>query len=60
MNNTGKNLAIWVAIALVLVVVFNIFESDNRNKKVADIPYSEFFKGRSARTDGQAWDGAPI
>ncbi len=44
MNNTGKNLAIWVAIALVLVIVFNIFESDNRNKKVADIPYSEFLK----------------
>ena len=44
MNNTGKNLAIWIVIALVLVVIFNMFDGGSRTAKTTEIPYSEFLK----------------
>ena len=44
MNNSGKNVFIWVIIALVLVLVFNLFNPENRQARVAKVPYSEFLK----------------
>ena len=44
MNNSGKNFAIWVVVALVLVLLFNMFEGGKRDNKVANVAYSEFLK----------------
>ncbi len=44
MNNSGKNVFIWVVIALVLVLVFNLFNQEKSQSKVAQVPYSEFLK----------------
>ncbi len=44
MNSSGKNLAIWVVVALVLVIVFNMFEGGKRDVKTANVAYSEFLK----------------
>jgi len=44
LNNSGKNLAIWVVVALVLVLLFNMFEGGKRDNKVANVAYSEFLK----------------
>ena len=44
MNNSGKNFAIWIIVALVLVVLFNMFESGRKSVKTSQIPYSEFLK----------------
>ena len=44
MNNSGKNFAVWVVIALVLVLLFNMFDSGKKTEKSSKIPYSEFLK----------------
>ena len=44
MNNSGKNVIVWVVIALVLVLVFNMFEGGSNQAKVNSLPYSEFLK----------------
>ena len=44
MNNTGKNFAVWVIVALVLVLLFNMFEGGQKAEKTSKIPYSEFLK----------------
>ena len=44
MNNSGKNLAIWVVVALVLVLLFNMFEGGKRDNRIATVAYSEFLK----------------
>jgi len=44
LNSSGKNLAIWVVVALVLVIVFNMFEGGKRDVKTANVAYSEFLK----------------
>ena len=44
MNNSGKNVFLWVVIAIVLVLVFNLFNQNNTKTRVANIPYSEFLK----------------
>ena len=44
MNNSGKNVFIWVAIAIVLVLVFNLFNQNQGQPRVAKVPYSEFLK----------------
>ncbi len=44
MNNSGKNFAIWIVVALVLVVLFNMFEGGKRESRVAKVAYSEFLK----------------
>ena len=44
MNNSGKNVFIWVVIALVLVLVFNLFNQEQNQSRVAKVAYSEFLK----------------
>jgi cell division protease FtsH len=44
LNNSGKNVFIWVVIALVLVLVFNLFNQEKSQSRVAKVPYSEFLK----------------
>ncbi|MBF96772.1 MAG: cell division protein FtsH [Pelagibacterales bacterium] len=44
MNNSGKNFAVWVIVALVLVLLFNMFEGGKKTVKPSQIPYSEFLK----------------
>jgi cell division protease FtsH len=44
LNNSGKNIFIWVIIAIVLVLVFNLFNQNQNQTKSAKLPYSEFLK----------------
>ena len=44
MNNSGKNVFIWVIIAIVLVLVFNLFNQNQNQSRTAKVPYSEFLK----------------
>ena len=44
MNNSGKNFAVWIVVALVLIVLFNMFEGSQNSQKTSKIPYSEFLK----------------
>ena len=44
MNNSGKNVFIWVIIALVLILVFNLFNQEKNQARVAKVAYSEFLK----------------
>ena len=44
MNNSGKNFAVWVIVALVLVLLFNMFEGSKNSETTSKIPYSEFLK----------------
>ena len=44
MNNSGKNVFIWVVIAIVLVLVFNLFNQNQNQSRTAKLPYSEFLK----------------
>jgi len=41
-NNFGKNLALWIIIALLLVALFNLFQSSSSRGTVAPMPYSDF------------------
>ena len=64
MNNLVKNVAIWLVIALVLMMVFNNFSSRQASQSI--IPYSQFMdevkQGRvkSAQVDGRTvrWQSA--
>ena len=42
MNNFGKNLALWIIIALLLVALFNLFASSSSHSPQTQIAYSEF------------------
>ncbi len=42
MNNFGKNLALWIIIALLLVALFNLFQSSSSHGPQTNIAYSEF------------------
>ena len=42
MNNVGKNLALWVIIALLLVVLFNLFQGPSDRGPVTNLAFSEF------------------
>ena len=44
MNNSGKNVFIWVVIAIVLVLVFNLFNQNQNQARTTKVPYSEFLK----------------
>jgi cell division protease FtsH len=44
LNNSGKNVFIWVIIALVLILVFNLFNQEKNQARVAKVAYSEFLK----------------
>jgi cell division protease FtsH len=42
LNNIGKNLALWVIIALLVVALFNLFQSSGRNGAEQPLAFSEF------------------
>ena len=42
MNNLGKNLALWIIIALLLVALFNLFQSSSNHGSQTSVAYSEF------------------
>ncbi len=42
MSNFGRNLALWVIIALLLVVLFNLFQPGAGRSAASQIPYSDF------------------
>ncbi|MEI6985635.1 MAG: ATP-dependent zinc metalloprotease FtsH [Rhodospirillaceae bacterium] len=42
MNNFGKNLALWIIIALLLVALFNLFQTSSTRGPQTTVPFSEF------------------
>ncbi|MBI1209794.1 MAG: ATP-dependent zinc metalloprotease FtsH [Azospirillum sp.] len=42
MNNFGKNLALWIIIGLLLVALFNLFQTSSTRSPQTTIPFSEF------------------
>jgi cell division protease FtsH len=42
MSNFGRNLALWVIIALLLVVLFNLFQPNSGRNAAAQLAYSDF------------------
>ncbi len=42
MNIFGKNLALWIIIALLLVALFNLFQTSGTRTQQGTLPYSEF------------------
>ena len=42
MSNFGRNLALWVIIALLLVVLFNLFQPGGAQRTATQVAYSEF------------------
>ncbi len=42
MNNIGKNLALWVIIALLVVALFNLFQNSGRNDAEQELAFSDF------------------
>jgi len=48
MSNFGRNLALWVIIALLLVVLFNLFQPGGQQKAAVPVPYSEFLNDVNA------------
>ena len=59
MNNFGKNLALWIIIGLLLVALFNLFQSSTTHAPQNSLAYSEFVAdvanaARSARSPSRA------
>ncbi len=42
MNNFGKNLALWIIIGLLLVALFNLFQTSSTRGPQASLPFSDF------------------
>ncbi len=42
MSNFGRNLALWVIIALLLVVLFNLFQPGGSQHGASQMAYSDF------------------
>ncbi len=42
MSNFGRNLALWVIIALLLVVLFNLFQPGSTSHPSTQVAYSDF------------------
>jgi cell division protease FtsH len=42
MSNFGRNLALWVVIALLLVVLFNLFQPGTTHSNATQMAYSDF------------------
>src|SRR5436190_23147520 len=42
MSNFGRNLALWVIIALLLVVLFNLFQPGGTQRAATQVAYSDF------------------
>jgi cell division protease FtsH len=43
-NNFGKNLALWIIIGLLLVALFNLFQSSSTRTPQASVPFSDFLQ----------------
>ena len=50
MSNFGRNLALWVIIALLLVVLFNLFQPGTTQRATTQIAYSDFLSDVAAGT----------
>ena len=44
MNSFGKNLALWIIIGLLLVALFNLFQSGSGSGPQSSLPYSDFLR----------------
>ena len=42
MNNFGKNLALWIIVGVLLVALFNLFQSSNNSGSYPNFAYSDF------------------
>ena len=42
MNNLGRNIALWVVVALILVVLFNVLQPSSQQGNTSEIAYSSF------------------
>ncbi len=42
MNNLGRNIALWVVVALFLVVLFNVFQPSSTSNNATELAYSNF------------------
>ena len=42
MNNTVKNVMIWIAIGIVMLALFNMFQQNNGNAATSQVPFSDF------------------
>jgi cell division protease FtsH len=42
MNNLGRNIALWVVVALFLVVLFNVFQPSSSSNNATQVAYSSF------------------
>src|ERR1700728_1636574 len=42
MNNLGRNIALWVVVALFLVVLFNVFQPSTTTPNATPVGYSSF------------------
>ena len=42
MNNIGKNLALWIVIGVLLIALFNLFQTSNTPQQSATMAYSDF------------------
>jgi cell division protease FtsH len=42
MNNLGRNIALWVVVALFLVVLFNVFQPSSTSNNATEVAYSSF------------------
>ena len=48
MNNLGRNIALWVIVALFLVVLFNIFQPATSSNNTTEVAYSSFLQDVSS------------
>ncbi|HEX9648701.1 MAG TPA: ATP-dependent zinc metalloprotease FtsH [Alphaproteobacteria bacterium] len=53
MNNFGRNIALWIIIALLLLTLFNLFQGQSARTSATTLAYSEFL---DRVTDGQVRD----
>jgi len=48
MNTNMKNFALWGLIAVLLVALFQMFQSPSEREKVSEIAYSQFVEDRKS------------
>jgi cell division protease FtsH len=48
MNNLGRNIALWVVVALFLVVLFNVFQPSSSSNNASEVAYSSFLDNVSS------------
>ena len=44
LNNLSRNIALWVVIALLVLALFNLFQSPSTRGPSASLPYSQFLQ----------------